>query len=92
VAQVSGVKTLNLNDLINGLKTVMLPGESIRIKIVQQGKEKEQGIGYLPDGTMIIVEGAKERVGEEIDAIVSKIIQSSAGRIIFSKTVEQADA
>ena len=89
VAQVSGVKTLNLNDLIKGLKTIMLPGESIRIKIVQQGKEKEQGIGYLPDGTMIIVEGAKERVGDEIEAVVSKIIQSSAGRIIFSKTVEQ---
>ena len=67
----------------------MLPGETIRIKIVQQGKEKEQGIGYLPDGTMIIVEGAKERVGEEIEAVVSKIIQSSAGRIIFSKIVEQ---
>ncbi|HBI35840.1 TPA: PIN domain nuclease [candidate division WWE3 bacterium] len=89
VAQVSGVKTLNLNDLINGLKTIMLPGEAIKIKVVQQGKEKEQGVGYLPDGTMIIVEGAKERVGDEVDAVVSKIIQSSAGRIIFSKVSEQ---
>lgn len=85
VAQVAGVKTLNLNDLINGLKTIMLPGEPIRIKIQQEGKEKEQGVGYLPDGTMIVVEGAKHLVGYEVEAIVSKIIQSSAGRIIFSK-------
>ena len=91
VAQVAGVKTLNLNDLINGLKTIMLPGEVIKIKVVQQGKEKEQGIGYLPDGTMIIIEGAKDRVGDEVDATVSKIIQSSAGRIIFSKLVERPE-
>ena len=92
VAQVAGIKTLNLNDLINGVKTIMLPGEPIKIKIQQEGKEKEQGIGYLADGTMIVVEGAKHLVGYEVEATVSKIIQSSAGRIIFSKlSGEHAD-
>lgn len=90
VAQVSNVKTLNLNDLINGLKTVMLPGEPVLVKIIQPGKEKEQGIGYLPDGTMIVVENAKDKIGLDIEAVVSKIIQSSAGRIIFAKLPENA--
>jgi uncharacterized protein YacL len=83
VAAVSGIKVLNINDLVNALKTVLLPGEAMRIKIIQQGKEKQQGIGYLPDGIMVIVEDARTRVGEEIDVKVVKTIQSSAGRIIF---------
>lgn len=83
VATVAGVKVLNINDLLNALKTVMLPGEDIKIKIIQEGKEKEQGIGYLPDGTMIVVEKAKFLVGQEVSARVSKVIQSSAGRMIF---------
>jgi uncharacterized protein YacL len=83
VAAVAGIKVLNVNDLVNALKTVLLPGEAMRIKIIQEGKEKQQGIGYLPDGTMVVVEDAKMRVGEEIDAKVVKTIQSSAGRIIF---------
>ena len=83
VASVSGVRALNLNDLINALKTVLLPGEVFKIKIMQAGKEKEQGIGYLPDGTMVVVERAKDKVGEEVDTKVTKTIQSSAGRIIF---------
>ncbi|GIW69802.1 MAG: hypothetical protein KatS3mg101_0549 [Patescibacteria group bacterium] len=88
VAQVAGVRTLNLNDLINSLKTVMLPGEAIRVMVLQEGKEKEQGLGYLPDGTMIVVEGAKKHLGSEVEAVVSKVIQSSAGKIIFSKISE----
>ncbi len=83
VAAVSGIKVLNINDLINALKTVLLPGEKMTIKIIQGGKEKQQGIGYLPDGTMVIVEEAKARVGEELEVKVTKTIQSSAGRIIF---------
>jgi uncharacterized protein YacL len=83
VASVAGIKVLNINDLVNALKTVLLPGEAMKVKIIQEGKEKQQGIGYLPDGTMVVVEEAKTRVGEEIDAKVIKTIQSSAGRIIF---------
>jgi uncharacterized protein YacL len=90
VAVVSGIKVLNINDLINALKSVYLPGEKMIIKIVQAGKEKQQGIGYLPDGTMIIVEDAKTRVGEELEVKVAKTIQSSAGRIIFCEAVTPA--
>ncbi len=90
MASATGVKVLNMNDLVNSLKTVMLPGEPITLQIVQEGKEKEQGIGYLPDGTMIVVEGAKSFVGQEVGATVSKVIQSSAGRIIFSKIIPTA--
>jgi uncharacterized protein YacL len=89
VAGVTGIKVLNINDLVNILKTVMLPGEDIKIKIIQQGKEKEQGIGYLSDGTMIVVEKAKEMVGQEVEARVHKVIQSSAGRIIFCNLSSQ---
>ncbi len=90
VAVVAGVKVLNINDLVNCLKTVMLPGEEVKVKIIQAGKEKEQGIGYLADGTMIVVDGAKDLVGQEADAKVHKVIQSSAGRIIFCDIVTQA--
>lgn len=83
VAAIGGIKVLNINDLVNALKTVLLPGEKMNIKIIQAGKEKQQGIGYLPDGTMVIVEETKTRVGEELEVKVVKTIQSSAGRIIF---------
>ncbi len=83
VAEVAKVKVLNINMLVEALKTVLLPGEEINVKIVQQGREKRQGIGYLEDGTMIVVEDAKELVGTQVKACVSKIIQSSAGKMIF---------
>jgi len=83
VASVSGVKVLNINDLANSLKTVMLPGEDIMLKIVHEGKEKSQGVGYLVDGTMLIVENAKDKVGQDVSVKVSKVIQSPAGKIIF---------
>lgn len=85
VADIAGVSVLNLNDLINALKTVLLPGEVLNIRIIQPGKEKKQGIGYLTDGTMVVVEGAIDRVGEDVESEVTKVIQSSAGKIIFSK-------
>jgi uncharacterized protein YacL len=87
VAAISGIKVLNINDLVNALKTVLLPGEVVKMKIVQQGKEKQQGIGFLPDGTMVIVEEARTKVGEEVDVKVVKTIQSSAGRMIFCEMV-----
>ena len=92
VAKLSGVFVMNLNDLVNALKTVYLPGEEFLIKIIQEGKEKKQGIGYLSDGTMVIVEDAKDKVGTEINVKVAKIIQSSAGKIIFCNFVEPAKA
>jgi uncharacterized protein YacL len=85
VAKVSGIKILNLNDLVNALKTVMLPGEDFNVKVLQQGKEKRQGIGYLSDGTMVILENGIDKVGQDVSARVLKVIQSSAGKIVFSE-------
>lgn len=87
VANISNVKVLNINDLVNAIKTVLLPGEEFTIKIIQEGKEKEQGVGYMTDGTMIVVDKAKSKVGEEVTAKVAKVIQSAAGKIIFCELV-----
>lgn len=91
VAKVSGIKVLNVNDLINALKTVFLPSEEFVVKVLQQGKEKKQGVGYLSDGIMVIVENAAEKVGQDINVRVLKVIQSSAGKIIFADTVDKIE-
>jgi uncharacterized protein YacL len=91
VAKVSGITILNINDLINALKTVLLPGEKFKARILQEGKEKKQGIGYLSDGTMIIVENGIDKVREEVEAVVMKVIQSSAGKIVFSEVAKGKD-
>lgn len=92
VAQVEGVKVLNLNDLANAVKTVVLPGEEMAIKIIREGKEPGQGVGYLEDGTMVVVDGGQERVGQNVELRVTSVIQTPAGRMIFSKlkTAERA--
>lgn len=83
VAKVSNVKVLNINALAEDLKTVLLPGEEIEIEIVQKGKEKKQGIGYLEDGTMVVVEDSIDMVGKKVKAKVDKVIQSKAGKMFF---------
>jgi len=83
VATVSGVKILNVNELVNAIKTPFLPGETIEVKVVSAGKEKGQGLGYLPDGTMIVVEKGEGYVGKKISAAVSRVFQTVAGRMIF---------
>lgn len=88
-ASVSGLKILNVNDLANLLKTVILPGEKIKVRLIQTGKDVSQGVGYLPDGTMIVVEGGAERLGQEVEAEVSRLLQSSAGKMIFAKLPSQ---
>lgn len=89
VAKVSGIKVLNMNDLVNALKTVMLPGEEFNVRVLQQGKEKKQGIGYLADGTMVVVENGTDKVGQDIAVKVLKVIQSSAGKIVFTDTASK---
>ncbi|MDO8460877.1 MAG: TRAM domain-containing protein [bacterium] len=84
-ASVEGVLALNINTLANVLKIRALPGESFTIKILHKGKEQDQGVGYLDDGTMIVVEGASYSIGETISVIVSRVIQTAAGRILFAK-------
>lgn len=85
VAKVSNIKVLNLNDLVEALKPNYIPGEQLKIEIVQRGKEPGQGVGYLPDGTMIVVDGGANRVGKVVDVTVAKLIQTSAGKMIFSE-------
>lgn len=85
VASVSGIKVLNINDLVNAVKAVVLPGELIQVQIIQEGKEKDQGVGYLADGTMIVVEGAKTQVGNTLNTKVTRVIQGPAGKMIFCK-------
>lgn len=85
VAQVQGVAVLNVNQLANAVKTPVIPGEQITIKVIALGKSPEQGIGYLEDGTMIVVENGARLIGQEITADVARVIQTMAGRMLFVK-------
>jgi uncharacterized protein YacL len=85
IARLRGVEVINVNDLANALKPVFLPGESLQLKIVKPGEEPGQGVGYLDDGTMVVVEQAKERVGKTVEVMVTSALQTSAGRLIFGK-------
>lgn len=85
LAMVSNIGVLNINDLANAVKTVSLPGEKMDLKIVHLGKDKTQGIGYLPDGTMVVVAGVADKIGQTIPIEVTKNIQTPAGRMIFGK-------
>ena len=85
IAQLQGVKILNINDLSNALKPVLLPGERISIKLIKEGKEYNQAIGYLEDGTMVVVENARRLIGRDVNVEVTSVLQSPSGRIIFTK-------
>jgi len=85
VAQVREVDVLNINDLANSLKAIALPGETMQVKIIKPGEEADQGIGYLDDGTMVVVEGARNRLGREIILSITSSLQTSAGKMIFGK-------
>lgn len=92
VAQVRGVDVLNINDLASMLKVVVLPGEPMKIKIIKPGEESDQGIGYLEDGTMVVVEGARNKIGRDIMISVTSSLQTSAGKMIFGKFEGFADS
>lgn len=85
VASVSNLSVLNINDLSNALKTFAIPGEKFELKILQTGKDKDQGVGYLKDGTMVIVTSASKHIGKVVSIEVTKSLQSPTGRIIFAK-------
>jgi uncharacterized protein YacL len=85
VARLHNVDVINLNDIANSLKPVFLPGEMLTVRIVKPGEEVGQGIGYLDDGWMIVVEGARESIGKEVSVNVTSVLQTSAGRMIFGK-------
>lgn len=85
VCELQGVPVLNINDLANAVKPVVLPGEELNVQVIKDGKEHGQGVAYLDDGTMIVVEGGREHIGNEIDVLVTSVLQTSAGRMIFAK-------
>ncbi len=85
VAQLRGVDVININDLSNALKPVVLPGEKMTVRVVKAGEESGQGVGYLDDGTMVVVEGARQRQNEDVEFTVTSALQTSAGRMIFGR-------
>lgn len=89
IAELQGVTVLNINELANAVKSVVLPGELLRINIIQEGKEVGQGVGYMDDGTMVVVENGKEYIGEYMDVSVTKVLQTAAGRMIFARVEEE---
>jgi len=85
VAELQGVTVLNINELANAVKALFLPGETLRVRLVQEGKEIDQGVGYLDDGTMVVVEEGKRYVGQEVEVMVTKVLQTAAGRMLFAR-------
>lgn len=90
VAVLQGVTVLNINDLSNALKPVYLPGETMPLFVVKEGKEHNQGVGYLDDGTMVVVEDGRRQVGKRIDVMVNSILQTSSGRMIFTRSTQES--
>ena len=86
VADVQGIPVLNINDLANALKPVVIPGEHMTIEVIKEGKGKNQGVGYLEDGTMVVVEDGDKYIDQTIDAVVTSVLQTSAGRMIFVRS------
>ncbi|MCB9009389.1 MAG: PIN domain nuclease [Ardenticatenaceae bacterium] len=85
VAELQGVSVLNINDLANAVKITSLPGEELKVKIIQEGRESDQGVGFLQDGTMVVVEDGRNLINKTLNVTVTKVLQTSAGRMIFAK-------
>jgi uncharacterized protein YacL len=85
IAQLRGACVININDLANALKPVVLPRESLAVKVIKPGEEAGQGVGYLDDGTMVVAEGGRDRIGEIVELTVTSVLQTSAGRMIFGR-------
>lgn len=88
VSEIQGIKVLNINELANALKPVVLPGETLDIRLIKEGKEYNQAVGYLEDGTMIVVDNARRLIGQNVNATVGSVLQTAAGRMIFAKLPE----
>jgi uncharacterized protein YacL len=90
VAQLRGVEVLNINELANALKPVVLPGEFMKVFILKEGKEYNQGVAYLDDGTMVVVDNARRMISKNIDVVVTSVLQTTAGKMIFGRYIEAA--
>ena len=91
VAQLRGVEVLNINELANALRPVVLPGELMNVFILKEGKEQNQGVAYLEDGTMVVVDHARTRIGRNLDIVVTSVLQTTAGRMIFGRHADSAE-
>jgi uncharacterized protein YacL len=86
VAQIHGVTVLNLNELSNALKSQAIPGETLTVEVVKHGEGATQGVGYLPDGTMVVIEGGRDHISQQVMAVVTSVLQTSAGRMVFGRS------
>jgi uncharacterized protein YacL len=91
VSQLRGVSVLNINELANALKPVVLPGEAMRVFILKEGKEYNQGVAYLDDGTMVVVDNARRLIGKNADIAVTSVLQTTAGKMIFGRLWEESE-
>jgi len=89
IAELQGVIILNVNELANAVKSVLLPGEGLIVRVIQEGKESGQGVGYMDDGTMVVIENGREFMNQEITVMVTKVLQTAAGRMIFARPEER---
>ena len=92
VSSQPGVEVLNINELANALKPVVLPGEFMKVFILKEGKEYNQGVAYLDDGTMVVVDNARQLIGKTIDVVVTSVLQTTAGKMIFGRYIEAGGA
>ncbi len=90
MAQLRGVEVLNVNELANSLKPVVLPGEIMKVFILKEGKEYNQGVAYLDDGTMVVVDNARKMISKTIDIVVTSVLQTTAGKMIFGRYIESS--
>src|SRR5439155_19687547 len=90
IAKHQGLEVINLNELSNALKSVALPGEGLMVRLVRQGDQLGQGVGYLDDGTMVVVEQGRQYIGQEMNITVTSVLQTSAGRMIFGRVDQKA--
>jgi uncharacterized protein YacL len=90
VARLQGISVLNINELANALKPIVLPGESMRVFIIKEGKEKDQGVAYLDDGTMVVVDNSRRMIGQNLDITVTSVLQTTVGKMIFGRYNEEA--
>lgn len=91
VAELQGVKVLNINDLANALKPIVMPGELMQVKVIKDGKEHDQGVAYLDDGTMVVVDNGRRRIGQTLNVAITSVLQTQAGRMIFARPADEPD-
>ena len=89
VAKLRGISIMNINELANALRPVVLPGETMRVFVIKEGKEKDQGVGYLDDGTMVVVDNSRRLIGQNIDVTVTSVLQTTVGKMIFGRYNEE---